>query len=225
MRTLPTLATTAVLTLAAVATLDAQAPRRTPARDTTTARPTVDSTADSTADTTAARKPRRLLGRARALGAGVVDRVADARAGRGEGKLDRALSLAVGIGEEAVALSPTMVLGRTLLDAQRQQRASEAARPTEARADRADDRGGEDRDAAFDSLMTRYSRILARASAGDSVAVRQAERMQLEMGDVAVRVAAMPGDQAPAAYERALRAALTCAETGRGCRATARTAR
>ena len=221
MRTLPTLATTAVLTLAAVATLDAQAPRRTPARDTTTARPTVD----STADTTAARKPRRLLGRARALGAGVVDRVADARAGRGEGKLDRALSLAVGIGEEAVALSPTMVLGRTLLDAQRQQRASEAARPTEARADRADDRGGEDRDAAFDSLMTRYSRILTRASAGDSVAVRQAERMQLEMGDVAVRVAAMPGDQAPAAYERALRAALTCAETGRGCRATARTAR
>ena len=217
MSNLALLATTAALTLA-VATLDAQPPRHTPARD-TTARTTIDSTADRAADTTAARKPRRLLGRARALGAGVVDRVADARAGRGEGKLDRALSLALGIGEEAVSLSPTMVLGRALLDAQRQQQASQASHPAH------DEPASEDRDAALDSLMTRYSRILTRASAGDSVAVRQAERMQLEMGDVAVRVAAMPAEPQSAAYERALRAALTCAETGRGCRATGRTGR
>ena len=222
MPSLALLATTAALTLA-VATLDAQPPRHTPARD-TTARTTIDSTADRAADTTAARKPRRLLGRARALGAGVVDRVADARAGRGEGKLDRALSLAVGIGEEAVSLSPTMVLGRALLDAQRQQQASQAGQPSRDEP-ASHEPASEDRDAALDSLMTRYSRILTRASAGDSAAVRQAERMQLVMGDVAVRVAAMPAEQQSAAYERALRAALTCAETGRGCRAPGRTGR
>jgi hypothetical protein len=70
--------------------------------------------------------------------------------------------------------------------------------------------------------MTRYSRILTRAAAGDTVAARQAMRMQEEMGDVALRVAAMPEGEQPAAYERLLRAALTCAETGRGCRGATR---
>ncbi|GLC24926.1 hypothetical protein [Roseisolibacter agri] len=211
MPSLSTAALTLALTFVAITPLAAQAPQPTP-------QPAAD-----TATAPATKSPRRLLGRARALGASVVDKVGDARAGRGEGKLDKALALAVGIGEEAVALSPTVMLGRTLLEARRAEQASRAAASSRAHADRTpDDRASDDRDAAFDSLMTRYQRILTRASAGDSVAVRQAERMQLEMGDVAVRVAAMPGDQQSAAYERALRAALACAETGRGCRATKR---
>jgi hypothetical protein len=73
-------------------------------------------------------------------------------------------------------------------------------------------------DAELRAPQLRQSRLLTRAGAGDTAAANGLLRMQLELGDFALRAASVPPDQQAAAAVAALRGALACAETGRGCR-------
>jgi hypothetical protein len=206
----------------------------TPAAGVTAARP--DSAARTSA-ATAAPARRGLLARA----ARAVEQTTGLSAGETTGGAARAARLA----EAAAELSPTVRLARSIKaagDRQQQQERDEVARAQEGErreaamatlerlAATSDDAAagrpaasggatpGDDVDAELRALQARQSRLLSRAGAGDTAAANGLLRMQLELGDFALRAASLPPGQQAAAAVVALRSALACAETGHGCR-------
>jgi hypothetical protein len=67
------------------------------------------------------------------------------------------------------------------------------------------------------AARTEYTRLVARAASGDRNAAKQLERFQRELSAAAPTLNALPASQQQGAYDVALREALACATTGKGC--------
>lgn len=68
------------------------------------------------------------------------------------------------------------------------------------------------------AARTAYTGLVARAASGDRNAARQLERFQRELTAAAPALNALPASQQQNAYGVALRDALACATSGKGCR-------
>jgi len=67
-------------------------------------------------------------------------------------------------------------------------------------------------------LQAEYSQMMMRASAGDKVAGQQMTRFAQEWANAATRIQTLSPDKQQAAYEAAMRDAMACATTGKGCK-------
>lgn len=137
---------------------------------------------------------------------------------------------AVKVASIAASMNPTVQLAKQLKQASDQQRkqsavqqagsvATTAARAmVQTRATGSVAPSSEEMDDEMQALSARQMALVSRASAGDAEAAKGLERFQREIADIGLRVATLPMDRQATAMTEAMRQALTCAESNRGCR-------
>jgi hypothetical protein len=79
--------------------------------------------------------------------------------------------------------------------------------------------GSVESDPELAATRTAYMQLATRAASGDRKAADQLTRFQREMSVAALGINALPASQQQRAYGVALRDALACATSGKGCRA------
>ncbi|HET9013646.1 MAG TPA: hypothetical protein VFN38_17605 [Gemmatimonadaceae bacterium] len=68
------------------------------------------------------------------------------------------------------------------------------------------------------AIETEYTQLALRAQSGDRVALQQYMQFQYELSNAMMGLQGLPPDRQQAAYQSAMRQAMTCAKSGQGCR-------
>ena len=68
------------------------------------------------------------------------------------------------------------------------------------------------------AIETEYTQLALRAQSGDRVALQQYMQFQYELSNAMMGLQGLPPDRQQAAYQSAMRQAMSCAKSGQGCR-------